>query len=58
MSSGFARIAIAFVVALVAAAALVGVSGMIVFADLTAPKASQLAADALSNAPIVRRVED
>jgi hypothetical protein len=58
MSSGFARIATALIVGLVAAVALIGVSGMIVFADLTAPKASKLAADALSNAPIVRRVQD
>jgi hypothetical protein len=50
--------ATAVIVALLAALALVGVSGMIVFADLTAPKASQLAADALSKAPIVRRVQD
>jgi hypothetical protein len=58
MSSSFARMAAAVVVTLLAVLALVGVSGMIVFADLSAPKASQLAADALSKAPIVRRVQD
>lgn len=50
--------AAAIVFALVAAIALVGVSGMIVFSDLSAPKASQLAVDALSKAPIVRRVQE
>jgi hypothetical protein len=58
MSTSFARMATAVIVAVLAALALVGVSGMIVFADLTAPKASQLAAEALSKAPIVRRVQD
>lgn len=58
MSSGFSRTAAAIVFALVAAIALVGVSGMIVFSDLTAPKASQLAVDALSKAPIVRRIQE
>lgn len=58
MSHSFARIALAVVVALVSAVALVGVSGMIVFADLSAPRPSELAADALSRAPAVSRIRE
>jgi hypothetical protein len=50
--------AVAAVLAVAAAVALVGVSGMIVFADLSAPKPSQLAADVLSRAPTVSRVRE
>jgi hypothetical protein len=56
MSFSLARIALAIVFALVSAIALVGVSGMIVFADLATPRPSQLAADALSRTPSVSRV--
>jgi hypothetical protein len=58
MSYSLARIALAVVFALVSAVALVGVSGMIVFADLSAPRPSQLAADALSRTPAVSRLRD
>jgi hypothetical protein len=58
MSSSLARMAVAAVLAVAAAVALVGVSGMIVFADLSAPKPSQLAADVLSRAPTVSRVRE
>jgi hypothetical protein len=58
MSCSLARIALAVIFALVSAVALVGVSGMIVFADLSAPRPSELAAEALSRAPSVSRVRE
>ncbi|MFN8948181.1 MAG: hypothetical protein ACK6DM_01300 [Alphaproteobacteria bacterium] len=58
MSYSLARIALAVIFALVSAVALVGVSGMIVFADLSAPRPSELAAEALSRAPSVSRVRE
>lgn len=56
MATILAKVAIAVVVALASAVALVGVSGIIVFADLSAPKPSELAADALNAAPAVSGV--
>ncbi|MBU6156278.1 MAG: hypothetical protein KJS87_05055 [Alphaproteobacteria bacterium] len=58
MSYSLARIALAVIFALVSAVALVGVSGMIVFADLSTPRPSELAAEALSRAPSVNRVRE
>jgi len=58
MSYSLARIALAVIFALVSAVVLVGVSGMIVFADLSAPRPSELAAEALSRAPSVSRVRE
>jgi hypothetical protein len=58
MSNSLARIAVTVIFALVSAVALVGVSGMIVFADLSAPRPSELAAEALSRAPAVGRVRE
>lgn len=51
------KLAIATVGAIVSALALVGVSGMIVFADLKAPSPTELAAGALRNAPAVGDVK-
>jgi|GEM_PF-3433136 len=58
MSFSLARIALAVIFALVSVVALVGVSGMIVFADLSAPRPSELAAEALGRAPSVSRVQE
>jgi hypothetical protein len=56
MATIIAKVALATIVALASAVALVGLSGMIVFADLSAPKPSELAADALKAAPAVSGV--
>lgn len=56
MATVFLKMALAAVIAVASAVALVGVSGMIVFADLSAPKPSELAADALKAAPAVSGV--
>ena len=56
MATILAKVAIAALVAVASTVALVGVSGMIVFADLSAPKPSELAADALKAAPAVSGV--
>jgi hypothetical protein len=56
MATVFLKMALAAVIAVASAVALVGVSGMIVFADLSAPKPSELAADAFKAAPAVSGV--
>ena len=56
MATILAKVAIAALAAVASAVALVGVSGMIVFADLSAPKPSELAADAFKAAPAVSGV--
>lgn len=56
MATIIAKVALATIVTIASAVVLVGVSGMIVFADLSAPKPSELAADALKSAPAVTGV--
>ncbi len=54
MTSVLARVALATILAAVSAFGLIGLSGMIIFADLKAPQPASLASDALSagNAPV------
>lgn len=51
------KLAIATVGVIASAVALVGLSGMIIFADLKAPSPTEMAADALRNAPAVGSVK-
>jgi hypothetical protein len=48
MTSVFVKIALATALAAATAIALIGLSGMIIFADLNAPQPTALARDALS----------
>ena len=48
MTSAFAKVALATAITLVSALGLIGLSGMIIFADLKVPQPATLASDALS----------
>ena len=48
MTSAFAKVALATALTVVSAFALIGLSGMIIFADLKAPQPATLASDALT----------
>ena len=49
MTSAFAKLALATALTVVSALGLLGLSGMIIFADLKAPQPATLASDALSS---------
>ncbi len=48
MTSAFAKVALATALTVASALGLIGLSGMIIFADLKAPQPAALASDALS----------
>jgi len=56
MASAFAKAAFVTVLTVAAAAALMGLSGMIIFADISAPQPAAMAAEALPTPPTLSGV--
>jgi ABC-type transport system involved in cytochrome bd biosynthesis fused ATPase/permease subunit len=56
MASVLARAALLTVLTIAAAAALMGLSGMIIFADISAPRPTTIAAEALPTPPALSGV--
>jgi hypothetical protein len=56
MASALAKIAGVTVLTVAAAAALIGLSGMIIFADISAPRPTAIAAEALPTPPALSGV--
>ena len=56
MASALAKVAFLTVLTVAAAAALIGLSGMIIFADISAPQPTAIAAEALPTPPALSGV--